>query len=1166
MRREQDRLWFDALERRLALAATPTAIVSGGTGSLIGQEIPLTVTFDNTSANPADIGYSPYVDIVMPATGNAPPSPYNGISFKPGSATYNGIALPTTVVTFDAAGKATHPFAKDNAGKPLVVSGKAGDQLVVTQLPFGSYGPAQPPAAINFTGVVSPLADPNSPQPYTITATGGFQYQLDTNGNPTIDEATVGAPDSEAVRPQLFRIRKTSTAPEGETATGPNFQHTYTVSVDVAPGQTITNLQLSDLLPDNVQFVSLTSVSGSQTTAITIDSTPSRTVPGGILARTLNRVVGTASESDAQMTFTYFVPRNDKNGAEVIDLDTGGITLAVNQATARGTWASANPNFPDPQVVVADPAQHTLTAKTTALQKSARDITSSATVTRAGDTIEYTLNFQVSDFFALENFEISDVLTDGQDFDTSFTPTITYRQKSQTFTTRPFAPANFTVAVQSDYTTTVDFDVSSQLAALGLVTGRKLLGAGVPNAGTGNPATLPTANPAGPGTTGTITFRTRIRNKYRDNQDVVQGDVVSNTAASSATVLDYATLAPTANTVGDGSSAAVVLSSGAMTKSVYAVNGVTVTGTPVVKAGDSVTFRLTYSLPFSSIKDYTLTDFLPLPIFQAQALTLASPAGPSGVAPAVGQWRFGPSDTYRSISGITPANPAVDSAANSLTWNFGTFEDNQNRSATTDILFTVTASNRPFADGLLLTNQGQQREVNTAGVPLTSTGLAQVRMAEPQLKVTKGAVSTNNPAGIFSPTAVAPAGVTFSAPGTPGASFTGTITSGGLASRPIDATLSNVLGNDLVRFCIIVENTGSGPNGAFDVSFRDTFDTSKMQIPGGGLNLRITDGTGAVMGVTDLGGGIFGNGLMLNDPGPSSAAPGSLDPGKTTAGAVINNGRNIAVITYDLQLLPGVLPSDVIRNTATVTNYAATETGPNFVPEGISDSTTVTVMAPKVTKRLVGTSIPSNGTNNAVIGEIATFELQVQFPPGTTTEALVVDTLPTGLAFVQMVGSPIVDPGVTVSNATWATPTVTNDGRTVTFDLGTVTNSATDRSLRGVTLRYEAVVLNVSSNVNFKTLTNSAKLTWTGHTELPAATSGPVTVIESKLKVTKTPSRTVAQAGDVVTYTIVVSHNADSRADAHNVDLSDVIPAGLTYVPGSLSNTAGVAPTTLTPP
>jgi large repetitive protein len=93
-------LRIDRLEDRLALAAIPTATVNGpAVAGLIGQDIPLTVTFDNTATNPADIGYSPFVDIVMPATGDAPPTPDDGISFKPGSATYNGLSLATTVLT-----------------------------------------------------------------------------------------------------------------------------------------------------------------------------------------------------------------------------------------------------------------------------------------------------------------------------------------------------------------------------------------------------------------------------------------------------------------------------------------------------------------------------------------------------------------------------------------------------------------------------------------------------------------------------------------------------------------------------------------------------------------------------------------------------------------------------------------------------------------------------------------------------------------------------------------------------------------------------------------------------------------------------------------------------------------------------------------------------------
>ena len=149
----------ELLERRYALAATPTATVAGPVLSgLIGQDIPLTVSFDNTGT---DIGYSPFVDIVMPATGDAPPTPNDGISFKPGSASYNGLSLVTTVLTFNASGEATHPFAKNPDGSSVIVNGKAGDQLVVVQLPFGSYGPDQPAAVINFTGSVSPLAQPN---------------------------------------------------------------------------------------------------------------------------------------------------------------------------------------------------------------------------------------------------------------------------------------------------------------------------------------------------------------------------------------------------------------------------------------------------------------------------------------------------------------------------------------------------------------------------------------------------------------------------------------------------------------------------------------------------------------------------------------------------------------------------------------------------------------------------------------------------------------------------------------------------------------------------------------------------------------------------------------------------------------------------------------------
>ena len=57
----------ESLEPRYALDAVPFAqIVSPTSNPLIGEEVNYTVRFDNTAVAPGDIGYSPFIDIVMP--------------------------------------------------------------------------------------------------------------------------------------------------------------------------------------------------------------------------------------------------------------------------------------------------------------------------------------------------------------------------------------------------------------------------------------------------------------------------------------------------------------------------------------------------------------------------------------------------------------------------------------------------------------------------------------------------------------------------------------------------------------------------------------------------------------------------------------------------------------------------------------------------------------------------------------------------------------------------------------------------------------------------------------------------------------------------------------------------------------------------------------------
>ena len=71
------------------------------------------------------------------------------------------------------------------------------------------------------------------------------------------------------------------------------------------------------------------------------------------------------------------------------------------------------------------------------------------------------------------------------------------------------------------------------------------------------------------------------------------------------------------------------------------------------------------------------------------------------------------------------------------------------------------------------------------------------------------------------------------------------------------------------------------------------------------------------------------------------------------------------------------------------------------------------------------------------------------------------------------------------------------------------------------------------------------------------------TIVVPLMEVTKTVDNPTAAAGNAVTYTLTISHTAASGTDAFNVTLSDVVPAGVTYVPDSFAYVSGLAPTTM---
>jgi uncharacterized repeat protein (TIGR01451 family)/fimbrial isopeptide formation D2 family protein len=1136
----------------------PVASLTGVPGeSFIGENITFTVSLDNASASAT--GYGPYIDLVLPKTGA---DGNDGLSFV--GATYLGSPVTTVLLTFDGAGHATHPYARTSTGAAVIVNGTPGNQLVVLQLPFGSFTPTQPPADVVVTAALSNLADAGTP--LTILAHGGFQFGADPLDNPTSgDPSIIGSDTSASTTPTLLRLKKTYIGPEDETATGPNFPRQYLIEVDIANGQTITNLDLTDVLPSNLQFVSVTSttVHGSAT-ATTAVSTPSTTTPGGTLTRRFASVTGTTATNDATLVFTFYVPRVDAATAVIIDPTTGDDVQSTDDAKTQGTWAPIDPR--DATGLVSSDitaADHILTDKSIAIQKSVAIVTDTGAAGYSpGDVLEYTLNFQISDFFAFQNLIVTDVLGDGLRRDPGFVPTLRVTEHGST-SSGDIAGGNFSFVVDSPGTgsTTGTFRVSDERLTRALDT--RVLGGCVPAGGTGGPPPDCTTFNGG-GTTVTVVYRAIIQNNFTDtfpsgDPSVDEGDVLTNAVAVAGDVLSTATLAPTGSSEDDNSAAEVTIQRGVLTKTIYAVNGSTTLPSPLrIGPGDTVTYKINLTLPTSDVEPLTLTDFLPLPIFDATTLTTFDGGGPSATPPASGHASFGPGDTFFALSGIVPAM-TTDATGNSVKFSYTQFDSPTSPSTAIDLLLTVTVSNLPFADKLFLTNQVRAAEGTTQLDASTKDAIVQVQLTEPDVKITKGVVATDNAAGVFSPTPVGP--VTFTTPGTAGYRGSGAITSAGLATQPINSNLGSVDAGDRVTFAIVIQNAGSGVNGAFDIHVRDTIPAG-FSVPAAApnLNLHVTNGTGATIAFTTIGGGLFdpAGGIELTDNG----ATGALGPNDPT------NGLDIAVITYDLQIDPTATPKQAIVNTATVTNFAGSEGGPNFTPAGRADDATVTIASLAVAKTILGTNQAHTTGNNVAIGEQVQYQIVVRVPEGEAASTTLVDTLPLGLAIVSL-DSITASAALTTSAGTFAnvlsSATVTNvgagvdnAGRAATFSFGTLTNSDTNNATaETITIALTAIVIDGGSNDRGDTRTNSATVTWTGGSA--TGTSPAVTIVEPRLQVAKTALPTTGDAGDTITFTVTLTHAAVSNADAFDVTLSDLVPAGMTF--GLVTGTSGVAPT-----
>ena len=232
------------------------------------------------------------------------------------------------------------------------------------------------------------------------------------------------------------------------------------------------------------------------------------------------------------------------------------------------------------------------------------------------------------------------------------------------------------------------------------------------------------------------------------------------------------------------------------------------------------------------------------------------------------------------------------------------------------------------------------------------------------------------------------------------------------------------------------------------------------------------------------------------------------------------------------------------------------------------------VQNPAVTVALVSTSQSSTSGSNVTIGEEAQYLITLTVPEGTTPDFSLTDAFPAGMALVSFDGwtaSSYLETSVVGGfSSVFADATIGSEGSSIAFDFGTLGTNLRHQptpDTNTITAEVTAVVLNTGDSLAGDVQTDTASADYTSFDAAgsPVADSvsgsASVTVVEPKLTVSVSPSETLGDASDTVTYTVTVSNPTSSTATtAFDATFSDTIPAGLTSL--STVHVTGLQPDT----
>jgi len=1063
----------------------PALTLSSPAAVFLNEGFSLGLSFSNSGDA---TGFGPIVELIMPPQAN-----FNG-------ATYLGLAVNSiNVGIFPAGGILLNPLTSE------IVSGAAGSRLFILEYPLGSFTQDQPAAAV----VASCKLTDNATLglPFTIQANPIFRFGKDAVDNPVTDPPIHGDPATTVVTPTVIRLTKSTPIHEIEVSTGPNFPVTYTLTLDIADNCTLTNITVSDIIPGNLQFLNVVDAAGGSVT-----SAPSTITPGGTLSVLFSSVTGVVG-ADRVIQYRVYAPEKNDLGGDVLDPESGASTTAKDLANASGTYTG---------LTVGSSDNHTLNLRSLAIQKSVELwIDPQGNGISPADTLRYTVNFQVSDYFSMDNMTVTDNVTDGQALDISFIPTLSVTRGGVTVADN-FTTANYPWVAFDNTTgplagiTTIDFRVSQQLIDMG--------SSGILKGGLSDNRTVNVG-----ATTGSIVFQTVIDDAYENPDNFPSGDPAIVAGDSTGNnVVTAAKLTGKPAIVAESSVASVEVVRPSLSKALYAINGDTnyATTNPLrlVGPGQTVTYSIRVTVPTADTENLTLTDYLPIPFLSSTELTFPDPQGDE--PPPAGHWRVASDDTMTSfLAGRGYVAPVIstDGTENTIKFEYGTFDEPPppppgHWQKVIHILFTVTAQSNPMADALFLANLVNMTYHNSMLDSAAQASLTHIVTQEPRLVISKGVFSTDG-GGTINPSP---------------------------AIQPVTGDLTGANGGDMVTYVITVENQGSWPADNITVT---------EDVPVGLMSasvLSVVNGNGTALAYT---GDLFAGGLHLTDP--LAANNGTVGPPYST---------DTALITISFRVSNATAPRQQFENTARVAWYQSMAGGQNFVqdPAKYQDKARVTIADPAMTKSIFSTSENSTTSPNLTIGENVTFKLAVTLPASQLQNLTITDTLPAGLGYIT--GSGIVgSSGSAVHQGTLTVTEPGGSGGNVIFRFAglTAVDSDNNTAQRSFDIYLIARVLNEASNSGYPSATaktNNSSLTWDGNPGAAIQSALQVFIVEPRLTITKSISPNPVDGGNPVTVTLRVTNNGTSNA--FNVVVSDPLnssafdlasvtplstPAGFTY-------------------